>query len=85
MVYNILITNAAKNQLAKLDKQTAKRITKKLHEITENPFLHVTKLVGLEIYKLRIGDYRVLLNIQKNNLIIIIIEIGHRRNVYNNY
>ena len=82
MVYNILITNAAKNQLAKIDKQAAKRITKKIHEITEDPFLYVTKLVGLEVYKLRVGDYRVLLNIQKNNLIIIIIEIGHRRNVY---
>ena len=82
MVYNILITNAAKNQLAKIDKQAARRITKKIHEITEDPFLYVTKLVGLELYKLRIGDYRVLLNIQKNNLIIIIIEIRHRRNVY---
>ena len=60
----------------------AKRIDKKLHEISDDPFLYVTKLVGLEFYKLRLGDYRVLMSISKNSLIIMVVEISHRRNVY---
>jgi len=82
LVYNLLITDAAKHQLAKIDKQAAKRINKKLQEIAQDPFQYVTKLVGLELYKLRVGDYRILLDIQKRTLVIIIIEVAHRRNIY---
>ena len=82
MVYNILITETAKKQLAKLDRQTAKRIDKKLREISHDPFLYVTRLAGLELYKLRVGDYRVLVSIQKEKLIIMVVELSHRRNVY---
>jgi len=82
LVYNLQITDAAKHQLAKIDKQTARRINKKLQEVAQDPFQYVTKLVGLELYKLRVGDYRILLDIQKKTLVIIIIEVSHRRNVY---
>ena len=82
MAYNIHLTDTAKKQLAKLDGQIAKRIAKKLHEISDDPFPYVSKLIGVELYKLRVGDYRVLMNIQQNKLIIIVIEISHRRNVY---
>ena len=82
MAYSIRVTDTAKNQLAKLDRQAAKRIDKKLREIAPDPFQYVSKLAGLEFYKLRVGDYRVLMSIQKGNLIILVIEISHRRNVY---
>ena len=82
MTYSIRVTETAKKQLSKIDKQTARRIDKKLREIASDPFLHVTRLVGLEIYKMRVGDYRVLMSIQKDKLVVMIVEIGHRRNVY---
>lgn len=82
MAYSIFITNTAKRQLAKLDKQTAKRIDKKLQEISNDPFHYVSRLVGQEIYKLRVGDYRVLMTIQQDKLIIMVVEISHRHNVY---
>ncbi|MEM3007752.1 MAG: type II toxin-antitoxin system RelE/ParE family toxin [Candidatus Nitrosotenuis sp.] len=82
MAYNIYITDTAKKQLAKIDKQTARRIDNKLREISHNPFLYVSKLVGLDFYKLRISDYRVLMTIQKEKLIIMVVEISHRRNAY---
>ncbi|MGI0088425.1 MAG: type II toxin-antitoxin system RelE family toxin [Nitrosotalea sp.] len=82
MAYNILVTETAKRQLAKIDKQAAKKIDKKLREISHDPFLYVSRLAGLEIYKIRVGDYRVLMSIQKDKLIIVVVEIGHRRNVY---
>ena len=82
MAYNIFLTDFAKKQLSKLDKQIAKRITKKLHEISNDPFLYVSKLVGQDLYKLRVGDHRVLMTIQQDKLIIIVVEVRHRRNVY---
>jgi len=82
LAYKISVTDTAKKQLKKLDRQTAIRIDKKLHEISHDPFLYVTKLVGLEFYKLRVGNYRVLMTIEQNNLIIMVVELSHRRNVY---
>jgi len=82
LAYNIFITDTAKKQLAKIDRQTAKMIDKKLREISHEPFLYVSKLSSLDLYKLRVGDYRVLMNIQKDRLIILVVEISHRRNVY---
>ncbi|MGI0010088.1 MAG: type II toxin-antitoxin system RelE family toxin [Nitrosopumilaceae archaeon] len=82
MVYSIHITDTAKKQLVKIDRETVKRIDKKLREISHDPFLYVTRLAGLEIYKLRIGDYRVLMSIQRDKLIIMVVEVSHRRNVY---
>ena len=82
MAYNIYITETAKKQLAKLDIQAAKRIDKKLREISHDPFLYVSRLASLELYKLRVGDYRVLMSIRKDKLIVVVLEISHRRNVY---
>jgi mRNA interferase RelE/StbE len=82
LAYNIYITDTAKKQLAKINKQTARRIDNKLREISHDPFLYVSKLVGLNFYKLRVGDYRVLMTIQKDKLIIMVVEISHRRNAY---
>jgi len=82
LTYNIRVTETAKKQLSKIDRQAARRIDKKLREISSDPFLHVTRLVGLEIYKLRVGYYRVLMSIQKDKLVIMLVEIAHRRNVY---
>jgi mRNA interferase RelE/StbE len=82
LIYNIFLTDSAKKQLAKLDRQTAKRITKKLHEVSIDPFLYVSRLVGQDLYKFQVGDYRILMTIQQDKLIIIVVEVSHRRNVY---
>jgi mRNA interferase RelE/StbE len=82
LAYKILISDTAKNHLAKLDRPTAKRIDKKLREMAPDPFQYVSKLAGLEFYKLRVDNYRILMSIQRNNLIILVVEISHRRNVY---
>lgn len=82
MVYDIKWTVTAEKQLNKLDKSIKKRIIDKLGSIQEDPFLYVTRLVGFDVYKLRVGNYRVLLSIENNNLVILVLRIGHRKNVY---
>jgi len=66
----------------KLEIGMQKRIISALARIRIRPEAYVSKLAGDPGYKLRIGDYRVILDIDKNRLIILVIKIGHRRNIY---
>ena len=81
-MYKIEFSKEADTQLNKLDKEVQKRIINVLDRIIINPFHHVKRLVGSPYYRLRVGDYRVILDIQQDKLIIYVIELGHRKNIY---
>lgn len=81
-MYEIIISDQAFKQLEKLEKSIQERIIKVLERIRIRPEVHVTKLVGDAGYKLRVGDYRVILDIDENKLSILVIKIGHRKNIY---
>jgi mRNA interferase RelE/StbE len=85
MTYDIEISNDAKRSFKKLDRRTAQRIYTKLKEIAAsgNPFLYVKRLTGIALFSLRVGDYRIIIDIKKNNLMILVLKIGHLRNIYN--
>lgn len=53
-----------------------------MERIRIRPETYVTKLVGDPGYKLRVGDYIVMMDIDKDNLLILVIKVGHRRNIY---
>ncbi len=82
LVYEIIFSQKAKKQLFKLEKVIQERIISALERIRIRPETYVTKLVGDPGYKLRVGDYRVIMDIDKDNLLILVIKVGHRRNVY---
>lgn len=82
MHYQIIWSEPAVNQLRKLDRQLAKSIFRKVSELKEDPFRYVTKLVGSPNYRLRVGDYRVILKIQGSCLKILVLKIGHRLGIY---
>ena len=82
MIYQIFYTETALRELKKLDKNTQRRIILALERIRYNPFKYVRKLVGREEYRLRVGDYRVLMRIDQGKLIILVVAVGHRKNVY---
>ena len=67
----------------KLERNIQERIISSLERIRIRPEAFITTLVGDPGYKLRIGDYRVIMDIDKNNLIILVIKVGHRKNIYN--
>jgi len=81
-MYQIIFSKTAKKQLSKLEKNIQKRILEKLVRIQIRPEAFVEKLVGDPGYKLRIGDYRLIIDIHKNILEIHIIKVGHRKNIY---
>jgi len=82
MAYELSFTDTFKRQFAKLEKQFQQRIISALGRIKIRPEYFVTRLVGSHYYKLRVGDYRVILDLKKDKLIILVIEVGHRKNIY---
>ena len=85
MVWKIKWTDAALNQLKKIQDQIQKRIFKKLDEIVDDPFVYVERLVGQNLYKLRVGDYRVLMTLENNKMIVWVVEVGHRSKIYDRH
>lgn len=81
-MYKIELSKIAEKQLYKLGKEIQERIIVTLERIRVRPQAFVVKLVGSPYFRLRVGNYRVILDIQENRLIIFVIELGHRRNIY---
>ena len=84
MEYSITFSEQAAQFIRKLDKSQRERIFAVLERIKIRPEDFVEKLVGESGYKLRIGDYRLFLDIQQNNFLIFVIEVRHRKNAYKN-
>ena len=87
MKYKVIFTEGAKKQLKKLDKHIGILIItwiRKNLEGTENPRLHGKSLTGDKSgkWRYRIGDYRLICEIQDNTITILVLEIGHRKNIY---
>ena len=82
MVYDIEFSETALRQFKKLDKGLQKRIITTLERIRFRPGPYVTKLVGDKGYRLRVGDYRVLMDIHEDKMIILVLKVGHRKNIY---
>ena len=82
MVYEIKWTEIASKQFGRLDGIIQKRIIAKLESIRDDPFVYATRLVGLNVYKIRVGDYRIISSIEKGTLVILVLKVGHRRSIY---
>lgn len=86
MGWKFRLSTKAKKQLAKLDKTTATQLLKGLKTIEDspNPRTHGKPLKGNHkgFWRYRIGDYRILCEIQDEELIILALQIGHRKEIY---
>lgn len=81
-MYEIIFSESALRQLKKLNRDIQKRIISALERIRIRPEVHVRRLVNDPAYRLRVGDYRVIMDIDRKRLIILVLKIGHRRNIY---
>ncbi len=83
--YQIKILPTAQKELASLPKPIRVRIAKKIDSLQTNPVPQGVKLLKgkvREAYRLRVGDYRILYQIKKEILTVLVIKIGHRREIY---
>ena len=87
MNYTVIFADKAQKQLEKLDKSIAALIigwVEKNLQNCENPRLYGKGLIANRSgqWRYRIGDYRLICEIQENEITILVLEIGHRRNIY---
>ncbi len=83
MTYSVLILRRAQKELADLPGDIYPRVRDALRSLAQNPrppgYL---KLAGREGFRIRIGDYRAIYEIDEERRVVTILHIGHRRNVY---
>jgi mRNA interferase RelE/StbE len=84
-VYKILYSTQAAKALLKMPRNTAQKIRGKLEKLANDPFAPIPnarKLQGRPGYRLRVGDWRVIYEINNNEVIIIVLKIAPRGEVY---
>jgi mRNA interferase RelE/StbE len=82
MTYSIIYSKTALKQLKKLERYDQERIIAALERIRIRPEAYVKRLVGISGYRLRVGEYRVIMDIDKGRLLILVITVGHRKMIY---
>lgn len=85
--YHVRFTKRAAKELSKLPRTAQERIAAAVDWLKEEPrpagVTGVTKLSGdAELYRIRVGDYRVLYGIEDDVLLVLVVRVGHRRDVY---
>ncbi len=84
MAYEVELTPAAQRQWKSFDKPTQRRILERVTSLADNPRPNgVEKLKGEEnLYRIRSGNYRIIYTIDDKNVLVLIVRIGDRKEVY---
>ncbi len=88
MTFTVIYTTKARRDLKGLPPGVAQTCIRAISGIKEDPFSFVKKLKGSKkapIYSFRIGEYRAILSIEDDRLVILVLEVGHRSTIYRKY
>lgn len=82
MAYKLIYTKNARRDIKKLDRVAQKKLAKALQRLSKKPFFYAKKLILPQLggYRYRIGNYRVIFDVEDKK--IIILRVGHRREIY---
>ena len=83
--YAVKWTETSARLLEKMESVDAERILEKMKLVSKNPFHYVKRLRGVPLYSLRTGKYRVIMSIERENLVILVIEVGNTKNDYDDF
>jgi mRNA interferase RelE/StbE len=84
-MWSVSYSAEALRTLTRMDKGIAKRLRAKILALARNPLAannNVKKLVGIEGYRLRVGDWRIIYTLRHEVLTVVVIRVGHRREIY---
>jgi len=83
MSYRVFVLRRAQKELAQLPDAAYERAKNAIHRLAENPRPHgYRKLSGRDGWRIRVGDYRVIYEIDDTRQTVTILHVGHRRDVY---
>ncbi len=84
--YTVEFVKSAQKEFDKLPAKIRSKTAEALNLLSQNPYselLKIKKLKGAdELYRIRLGDYRLVYEIRQERLVVLVIKIGHRREVY---
>ena len=84
-MYQVVTTKSFAKALAKLPLNWQKRIVAKIKEVAVDPYApnnNLTKLQGRDGYRLRVGDWRVVYELQDERLVMLVLDVGPRGDIY---
>ena len=82
MPFQMIWSESAARQLAKLDRGVSKRILSRVQDLETDPPRSLRKLVGVPYYRLRVGDYGVIVEVTQGKLLVLVLKVGHRSQIY---
>ena len=83
MTYSVEILRHAQKQLSKIDRQEQSRIIAAIESFADNPRpAGCKKLSGRPAWRIRIGSYRVIYEIDDDRVRVLVITVGHRKDIY---
>jgi mRNA interferase RelE/StbE len=80
--YRVEYTPAALAQLEKVPEQIRDQLATRIHKLEEDPRSQSDKLKGFDFYSLRQGDYRAIVSIQDDKVVVLVVRVGDRKHVY---
>jgi mRNA interferase RelE/StbE len=82
-MYSVEFLPSAARAVAKLDRAVQRRVARRIDRLATDPYADAAKLRGADdVWRVRVGDYRVLYAIEDERLVVLVIKVAHRRDVY---
>ena len=83
MAYSVVFARRARKALQRLDRLTARRIVEVVEALADQPRPPgVRQLKGSSEWRIRVGQYRVIYEIHDDRLFVLVVKVGHRREIY---
>lgn len=84
MRFQIELTRSARLGLNCLPKTILKRVDTRILDLAEDPYLKGAKKLegGDELWRVRVGDYRIVYRVEVERLVVLVVKVGHRRDLY---
>ena len=82
--YSIRYTESASRSLRKLERGIQARVAARILALADNPYPPGTRKIagGERAYRIRVGDYRVVYDVLEDAIVVLVLRIGHRKDVY---
>ena len=82
-LYKIVFAKRVRKDFSKIPERDATRLLSAIKLLAADPLPpHSKKLKGEELFRIRIGNYRVIYSIEDDRMIVSVVKVGHRKNVY---
>jgi len=82
MSYTVTWSPKSKKRLKKLEQRITISIIRKVEEIKTNPLHFLERLTNIKAFKLRVGNYRVIIDLKEDKNELDVITLGHRKDIY---